>query len=99
MSLTKELEDFLIDRSAMKVGFVTKKSLEGGPPSTDLTYVLPEAESAVAFAVPLDKEKIRAFLGKDLPDGRIDHEKDNWDMRTKAFRLAKEAGTILEDKL
>ncbi len=98
MSLNKEIEVFLIDHGAMKVGFVTKATLEGGPPSIDLTYVLPEAESAVVFAVPLDKEKIRAFLGKDLPSGRIDHEKDNWDMRTKAFKLAKEVGALLEDK-
>ena len=98
MSLNKELEAFLIDRGAMKVGFVTKKTLECAAPSTDLTYVLPEAESAVVFALPLDKEKIRAFLRKDLPNGFVDLQKNNNDARQNAFRLAKQAGALLEDK-
>ncbi len=98
MSLNKELEAFLIERGAMKVGFVTKETLEGGPPSTDLTYVLPEAESAIIFALPLDKEKIRAFLRKDLPNGFIDLQKNNNYARQNAFRLAKEAGALLENK-
>ena len=48
----------------MAVGIATTETLEGGPPSTDLTYVLPEAKSAVVFALPLDQGAIERFLEK-----------------------------------
>jgi epoxyqueuosine reductase len=64
LTLNERIEKFLIDRGAVSVGFATLETLEGGPPSADLTYVLPEARSAVSFALPLDRENIRAFLGK-----------------------------------
>ena len=34
---------------AMKSGIATPETLSGGPPSVDLSYVLPGAKSAVAF--------------------------------------------------
>ena len=41
------------------------ETLAGGPPSTDLSYVLAAARSAVVFALPLDQEKIERFLRKE----------------------------------
>ena len=73
----------------MSVGFATKKTLEGGPVTTDFTYVLPEAETAVCFAIPLDKSKIRPYLGKKLPRGRFDHVIDNGDAYLKAYKIAR----------
>jgi hypothetical protein len=35
---------------AVAVGVATVETLEGGPPSTDLSYVLPNARSAIMFA-------------------------------------------------
>jgi epoxyqueuosine reductase QueG len=49
-----------LDQGALSVGFATKETLKGGPPTTDMTYVMPEAETAICFAIPLDKVKIRA---------------------------------------
>jgi hypothetical protein len=57
---------------AVSIGFATKKTLEGGPTTTDMTYILPEAETAICFAVPLDKSKIRSYLGKKHPRGRFE---------------------------
>ena len=64
-------------QGAVSVGFATKKTLAGGPLTTDITYLLPEGETAICFAVPLDKSKIRPYLGKQLPRGRFDHVIDN----------------------
>ncbi len=35
--LEKEIEQFLLDRGAINVGFATLDTLAGGPPSSDLT--------------------------------------------------------------
>jgi len=49
---------------ACEAGIATLETLEGGPPSSDLTYVLPGAKSAVSFAVAIDQEPIRPYLMK-----------------------------------
>ncbi len=46
------------------VGIATTGMLEGGPPSTDLTYVLPSAKSAVSFALPLNQAYIAPWFSK-----------------------------------
>lgn len=82
----------------MSIGFATKRTLEGGPPTTDMTYILPEAETAICFAVPLEKSKIRPYLGKEHPRGRFDHVIDNGDAYLKAYKYAKVAADFLEEK-
>ena len=59
--LSEFAEKFLTELGACAVGVCTKETLAGGPPSTDLDYLLPGAKSAVSFAVPMDQEKIVAF--------------------------------------
>jgi epoxyqueuosine reductase QueG len=94
--LNNEIENLLYERGALKVGFATKNSLLGGPPSTDITYVMSNAKSAVIFALPLDKEKIRSFLRKELPNGKINHELDNIQINVDAFKMGKEVAQILK---
>jgi len=80
----KELSEvaikFLTAQGACAVGICTKETLAGGPPSTDLEYVLSEARSAVSFAVPMDQEKIERYLAKE---NHADHQQDN--VRTNTF--------------
>ncbi len=66
--------DYVKLEGACAAGVVTKETLAGGPPSTDLEYVLPGAQSAVTFAVPLDPRKIEPYLGKRDQAG---HQDDN----------------------
>ncbi len=87
-----------MDSGALRVGVATKKTLQGGPPSIDITYPLPSAESAICFALPLNKEKIRSFLKKEMPNGRVDHEIDNIETNVRAFLLAKETSKLLQNK-
>ena len=37
MNLREEVEKLLLEQGAVSVGFATKKTLEGGPPTTDMT--------------------------------------------------------------
>ena len=87
-----------MDKGAVSVGFATIKTLAGGPATTDITYVLPEGETVICFAVPLDKSKIRPYLSKQLPRGRFDHVIDNGDGYLKAYKIAKAIANFLEKK-
>ncbi len=72
--LTEFAKTFLTEIGACEVGVCTTQTLAGGPPSTDLEYVLPGARSAVSFAVPMDQEKIKRYLAKE---SHADHQADN----------------------
>ncbi|MHA2184683.1 MAG: hypothetical protein ACXAAI_06740 [Promethearchaeota archaeon] len=63
-----------------------------------MTYLLPEAKTAICFAVPFDRSKIRPYLGKELPRGRFEHVIDNGDVYLKAYKFAQVASEFLEEK-
>jgi epoxyqueuosine reductase QueG len=91
----------LLDQGAVSVGFASKKTLEGGPSTTDMTYILPKAETAICFAIPLDKSKIKPYLAKDLDKNkraRFDHIIDNGDAYLKGYIYAKVAADFLKEK-
>jgi len=68
VELTEALTEMALSLGAFKVGIATTKNLLGGPPSTYLTYVLPEAKSAVCFALAFDQNLIEPYFRK------VDHE-------------------------
>jgi len=72
-------------------GIATRKSLEGGPYTTDLDYVLPGAKSAIIFAVPFDQDLIEPYLSKkdySLGEHKIRHT-------TLSFGISFEISTVL----
>lgn len=76
--MTQLVKEFLFNAGAMDVGIATRETLHGGPPSTDLTYVLPEAVSAICFVVPLDPTHIEGFLSKkDCRSHNVDNRRTN----------------------
>lgn len=78
--LTEKLKEMALTLGAFKVGIATTESLAGGPPSADLTYVLPEAKSAVVFALDLDQDLIGPYFRKE------DHKSlDTNKVRTTTF--------------
>ncbi|MHA1256768.1 MAG: hypothetical protein ACTSPS_14345 [Promethearchaeota archaeon] len=99
-TLNNEIENFLLDKGVIKVGFATQETMHSpeGIPSTDFTNILPDGQSAVCFAFPLDREKIRAYLRKDLPHGRVDHNKDLFDIYVKIIKISEELVEILKEK-
>lgn len=93
MSLNQIVEEFLLKRGALKVGFSTTETLEGGPPSTDLGYKLEGARSAVTFAIPFNREYIRLFLAKK---DRTLHENDNLETNYRAREISWEVADLLK---
>jgi epoxyqueuosine reductase QueG len=98
VNLREKVENVLLEQGAVSVGFATKETLKGGPPTTNMAYIMPEAETVICFAVPLDKSKIRPYLGKKLPRGRFDHVIDRGDVYLKAHKFARIASNFLEEK-
>ncbi len=70
---------------ASQVGIVTRETLAGGPPSTDLTYFWPQAKSAIVFTVPLNQKLIPGFLKKE---DQISHENNNFQTNVTAGGLS-----------
>ena len=64
VKLTQSIKEMAMNRGASKIGIATTKTLLGGPPSANLTYVLPEAKSAVCFALAFDQNLIDPFFRK-----------------------------------
>jgi epoxyqueuosine reductase QueG len=96
MELRGLVEQFLMDNGALRVGFAARETLDGGPPSVDLGYVLPGAQSAICFALPLTKEYIRPFLAKE---DRLAHERDRIALElapdSRVTTLSKELAELL----
>jgi epoxyqueuosine reductase QueG len=93
--LTNTVKDLVLGASAVTVGIAIPEMLKGGPPSTDLSYVLPEARSAVVFALPLDQGVIEAFLKKqDMAGLNINNHRVN----TMASGIALELSEYLNMK-
>jgi epoxyqueuosine reductase len=93
MSLEALIEEFLLERGALKVGIATLETLEGSPPSGDIIYRMAEARSAISFALPLDRDKIRAFLSKE---DRFGHEEDNIRTNLRSKDLSWELASMLQ---
>ena len=69
--------------------------LKGGPPSTDLAYVLPKASSAVSFAVPLDQKFIDPWFNKQ---NYKDHLRNNIQANVMASGISLELANYLNQK-
>ena len=74
-----------------KVGFATLETMASDMPGTDLTYLLPEAQSAVSFYVPFDKELTMKYLGKTDPSIRGIHEEHNLELHRVIWRACQRA--------
>jgi epoxyqueuosine reductase len=62
--LSRIVREFVMIEGACAAGIATVKTLEGGSQSSDLTYVLPNAKSAVTYAVAIDQKLIPPYLMK-----------------------------------
>lgn len=90
--LSRILRDMAVNLGACLTGIATTETLDGGPQSADLTYVLPNARSAICFALPLDPDKIERYLKKEDHDS---HNLDKIRATTLASGIALEMATFL----
>ncbi|MBW1788107.1 MAG: epoxyqueuosine reductase [Deltaproteobacteria bacterium] len=72
-NLTHMALEYPILEGAIKSGIATVDTLAGGPPSVDLSYVMPEAKSAIVFSVAIDQDPIPGYLGKK---DRLSYERE-----------------------
>lgn len=66
-----------------------------GPPHVDLTYILPEAKSAISYALLFNRDKIRQFLKKE---SFANHEKNRFDLNLASVRISIELASWLKEK-
>ena len=95
MSLEKEIVELLKGLGAVSVGFANLETLAGSPPSADLKYLLPEARSAVSFALPLNRELLRGFLAKK---DQLAHEADFVTTTHRSGEISAKVKSFLETK-
>ena len=77
---------------AIKSGIATLETLVGGPPSVDLSYVLPGAKSAIVFSVAMDQTSIPDYLAKK---DRLSYEREYNKVNSISSGIAvKLAGTL-----
>jgi epoxyqueuosine reductase len=92
---TEHMTELLMTQGVPLVGVSTRETLAGGPPSTDLEYVLPGAKSAITFAVPLDENKIELYLSKQDHAG---HQDDNTHTNAYVSGLAVQGAAFLDHR-
>ncbi len=93
--MTETIKDFALGGGAVAVGIATTETLQGGPPSTDLSYVLPDAKSAIVFALPFDQDVMEPFLKKEDMGGL---NVDNRRINTMVSGIALELSSYLNMK-
>jgi len=93
--LSKLVQDIVMIDGACAAGIATTETLAGGPPSVDLTYVLPQAKSAVTFAVAIDTTLIPPYLMKK---NRLALEKDFIRANALASGIAFQLANYLEQR-
>jgi epoxyqueuosine reductase len=93
--ITGRVKDLATSYGARAVGIVTTEMLAGGPPSTDLTYVLPNAKSAVSFAVSLDQQFIEPWFNKQSHEA---HFRNNIQANVVASGISLELSNYLTQK-
>ena len=60
----KIIMKYLKVEGVVHAGIATPETLAGGPPSTDLSYVMPSAKSSMVFVLPLKLDAIPDYLAK-----------------------------------
>jgi epoxyqueuosine reductase QueG len=93
--LSRTAKDLVLNYGATAVGIATIETLAGGPPSTELSRVLPEAKAAVCFALSLDQRLITPFLAKK---DYLSHNRNNTRTNLLANGFALELASFLTMK-
>jgi len=95
----ENLREVVLDQAllggASAVGIAAIETLAGGPESTDITQLLPGANSAISFAYALDPGPIDLYLSKK---DRVSHERNNLDVNNLASGAALNLAGFIEMK-
>lgn len=62
--LENQINEIAKESGAALVGIASSDRLDDAPPSGNPDYILPTTRSIISFAIPLDRNTLRDFLGK-----------------------------------
>ena len=93
--ITRREKSLALCSGASVVGVTNTEKLAGGPPSTDLSYVLPNARSAISFAGPLNPYFIEPWFNKKSHE---DHFRNNIQTNVIASGISLELANYLNQK-
>lgn len=66
-SVEQKIKDYVRSLGVEVVGLAGPERLKDGPPSLDVTYTLKGAKSIVSMIIPMDKEPVYQWFGKETP--------------------------------
>ena len=93
--LEEKIKSIARENRAAAVGISNRERLDDAPPYGDVEYVLPETQSIISVAVPMDRKISRDFLGKK--DWRSHCEERKNIVRT-VYEIMDRIIEFLEDK-
>ena len=64
--LKSKVKQMPLDAGAKLVGVGSQERLKDAPPSGDMTYLLPEAQSCIIWAFPFSFEALKAYFSKNV---------------------------------
>ena len=64
LNIEDHVKRIAIDHGATVVGIGSRERLSNAPPSADPGYLLPSTRSVISFAIPYDRESLRAYFSK-----------------------------------
>lgn len=82
-----------LDAGAKLVGIGSRDRLKDAPPSADMDYLLPGAQSCVIWAFPYSFETLKAYFSKKE---RMSLAKEMWFAYTTSWQLAQEMAEFIE---
>lgn len=92
---SKIVMDYAELEGAIRAGIATIDTLAGGPQSTDLSYVLPGAKSAVVFSFAMDQSPIPDYLSKK---NRRGYEKEYYNANSISSGVAVKMQGFLRER-
>ena len=64
LNIEDHVKRIAIDHGATVVGIGSRERLSNAPPSADPGYLLPSTRSVISFAIPYDRDSLRAYFSK-----------------------------------
>ncbi len=91
--LKSEVKQLALDAGAKLVGIGNQERLKDAPPSGDMSYLLPRAQSCIIWAFPYSFKALRAYFSKKE---RMSLAKEMWVAYSTSWQLAQEMAEFIE---
>ncbi len=93
--LSRDITAYVLENGAISVGISTRETLLDSPPSADITYLMANGLSAIAFVLPMNKAHIRTFLAKE---DHLAYMLDEFETNIRARKLSDALSAMLKEE-